>query len=364
MFLRNAWYVGGTSAELNSSGKVAFTMLGEPVVIYRKAKGDPVALEDRCVHRMAPLSLGRIEGDNLRCMYHGMLFDERGKALEIPGQPIIPSQACVRSYPVVERGGWLWVWMGDVAKANQALIPPVEGLDNPAWFLPQDRLDYVCHYQLINDNLTDLGHLAWVHRESFGADESWSSTFPKVSPLDRGVRIDRWLQSVPPIPPLGKAAGQGAVDHWAQLDYLVPGVFHFYNALYPAGTASKYGGEAPSKDDPSLLYEHYTQQAVTPMTADTTRYFFSWGPSGRTGSAEDAAVMRQVLNAAFLEDKTIIEAQHKIIALDPDRKPMPIVHDKGVTLFQRLMQRLMREERDPGDDTRSTAHVQETACNR
>src|SRR3546814_7875400 len=90
--------------------------------------------------------------------------------------------------------------------------------------------------------------LAWVHSQSFGADETWTATIPKVSPLARGVRIDRWLSSIPPIPRLGKAAEYEEVDHWAQLDYLVPGVFHFYNALYPAGTAATYNGEAPPKE--------------------------------------------------------------------------------------------------------------------
>lgn len=344
MFLRNAWYVGGTSSELDEKGMIALTILGEPVVLYRKTNGAPVALENRCVHRMAPLSLGRIEGDNLRCMYHGMLFSDEGRALEIPGQAMIPDRACVRRYPVIEASGWLWLWMGNADQADPALIPPVHGLRNPDWFLTEDRLDYACHYQLINDNLTDLGHLAWVHSQSFGADRNWTETLPKVSPLGRGVRIDRWLRDIAPIPPLGKAAGFQAVDHWAQLDYLVPGVFHFYNALYPVGTADRYGGVAPPWDDPALLYEHYTQQAVTPMTADTTRYFYTWGPSARTGTVEEAGVMRQILNQAFLEDKRIIEQQHRIIALDSDRQPMPTVHDKGLILFQRLMQRLMREE--------------------
>src|SRR3546814_18439637 len=105
MFLRNAWYVGGTTAELNDQKMIALTMLGEPVVIYRKSNGEAVALENRCVHRLAPLSLGRVEGDNLRCMYHGMLFSDQGKAPEIPGQDLIPERACIRSSPVVETSG-------------------------------------------------------------------------------------------------------------------------------------------------------------------------------------------------------------------------------------------------------------------
>src|SRR3546814_18802747 len=97
MFLRNAWYVGGTTAELNDQKMIALTMLGEPVVIYRKSNGEAVALENRCVHRLAPLSLGRVEGDNLICMYHGLLSCDQCQAPAIPGQNLRPNRAYTRS---------------------------------------------------------------------------------------------------------------------------------------------------------------------------------------------------------------------------------------------------------------------------
>jgi vanillate O-demethylase monooxygenase subunit len=220
----------------------------------------------------------------------------------------------------------------------------VKGARNPDWILPSGQLDYACHYELLNNNLTDLGHLAWVHRDSFGASEAWTTTLPEVTALPNGVRINRWLRDIRPIPPLGKAADYAQVDHWAQLDYYVPGVFSFYNAMFPVGTADRYDGQAPDLQDPAMLFEHYTQQAVTPMTERSTRYFFTWGPSRRHGDEQIAAIMQEVLDVAFQEDKLMIEAQQRIIDLDPGRLPMPTVHDKGVILFQRLMQRLMGEQ--------------------
>lgn len=344
MFLRNAWYLAGPTSDLDEKPMISLTIIGEPVVVYRGESGIITALEDRCVHRFAPLSMGRVEGDSLRCMYHGLLFDNTGKVTCIPGQDTIPPRACVKRYAVQEQSGWIWVWMGDASQPNYDLLPPVQGVENPAWILPLDRLDYACNYELINNNLTDLGHLSWVHCNSFGADETWTETIPEITPLPNGVRLNRWLRNIPPIPPLGKAADHARVDHWAQLDYYVPGVFSFYNSMFPTGTADKYANAEPDKDDPSMLFEHYTQQAVTPMTERTTRYFFTWGPSRRHGDEQTAAIMRQVLATAFIEDKVIIEAQQKVIDLDPSRLPMPTVHDRGVTLFQRLMQKLMREQ--------------------
>src|SRR5205823_2698064 len=69
MFLRNCWYVAGWADDFAEAAVVCRTMLDDPIVLYRKGDGGIVALEDRCCHRLAPLSRGRIEGDDLRCMY-------------------------------------------------------------------------------------------------------------------------------------------------------------------------------------------------------------------------------------------------------------------------------------------------------
>jgi hypothetical protein len=70
MFVRNCWYVAAWSHELTETGFTALSIANEPLLVYRTANGDVVVLEDRCCHRQAPLSLGRREGDAIRCMYH------------------------------------------------------------------------------------------------------------------------------------------------------------------------------------------------------------------------------------------------------------------------------------------------------
>src|SRR6266705_987500 len=112
IFLRNSWYVAAWNHELIDGRKLARTILERPVVMYRGATGKVVALDDRCCHRAAPLSMGRIEGDDIRCMYHGMKFEPGGKCIQIPGQDMIPPKRGVRSYPIVERYNLIWIWMG------------------------------------------------------------------------------------------------------------------------------------------------------------------------------------------------------------------------------------------------------------
>ncbi|HZD63953.1 MAG TPA: Rieske 2Fe-2S domain-containing protein, partial [Xanthobacteraceae bacterium] len=116
MFLRNYWYVAATDSEIERKplGRI---ILGEPIVFYRLEDGTPVALEDRCAHRHLPLSMGKLVGDTLQCHYHGLRYDQTGTCVRVPGQDLIPRSARVRSYPVVERYHWLWIWMGDPALA-------------------------------------------------------------------------------------------------------------------------------------------------------------------------------------------------------------------------------------------------------
>lgn len=334
----NAWYAAGWRHEFDREPKQRM-LLGLPVVIYRKEDGSLVALEDRCVHRMAPLSMGRLEGDSIRCLYHGFRFSDEGRCNDIPGQDMIPKTACVRSYPVAEIGGWVWVWTGDKDRADPSIIAQGKALDDPEWVLKTGQIEYEANYELINDNLLDLTHLAYVHIGSFGADEAWSRTRPKVEALPNGVRSSRWIVGGPPIPPLGKAADHAEVDIWTTYDFIIPGTFLLYTAIYPAGAAERWGGETP-RDEDGILFDNFTSQTVVPLTASTSRYYYSWGPGSRFGGEDIAQIMIDVAGAAFLEDKVMIEAQQKIINCEPNRPPMPATADKAITIFQRMMKSL------------------------
>src|SRR6266446_7837832 len=123
IFLRNSWYVAAWNHELIDGRKLARTILERPIVLYRGASGKVVALDDRCCHRAAPLSMGRIEGDDIRCMYHGMKFEPGGKCIQIPGQDMIPPKLGVRSYPVIERYNLIWIWMRSEEHTSELQSP-------------------------------------------------------------------------------------------------------------------------------------------------------------------------------------------------------------------------------------------------
>ncbi|MEO7470419.1 MAG: aromatic ring-hydroxylating dioxygenase subunit alpha, partial [Sphingobium limneticum] len=88
----------------------------------------------------------------------------------------------------------------------------------------------------------------------------------------------------------------------------------------------------------------FTSQAVTPTGDRTARYFFSWGPHRDHGDEAIRDMLMTLADRAFAEDKVMIEAQQRVIDRTPSPRIMPTVHDRGVTLFNRLVERLARAE--------------------
>ncbi|MBB1163233.1 Rieske 2Fe-2S domain-containing protein, partial [Aquariibacter albus] len=129
-YLKNAWVVAALSSEVGPEALFHRTLLDTPVLIYRKADGTPVALHDRCPHRFAPLHLGRRIGDEVACLYHALRFDCSGQCTHNPhGNGQIPAAAQVRSFPLLERHGFLWIWMGEPAAARPEALPDFSPLD-------------------------------------------------------------------------------------------------------------------------------------------------------------------------------------------------------------------------------------------
>ena len=340
MWVRNAWYVAGWRHELAAEGLMARTIIAEPLVLYRRRDGGVVALEDRCCHRLAPLSKGRLEADDLRCMYHGLKFAPDGRCIEIPGQPVIPPGAAVRSYPAVERDSWIWVWMGDKAAADPALIPRSAALDDPEWRLRCGELDYAADYQLIDDNLLDFSHLTFVHPSTLGRNTpQWAEVRPRITRLPRGLHVERWIENQPAQRHL-RRYGE-AVDLWSSLDFLVPGIFLLRSAWYPAGTAQRSNLGPP---DGPPVFLRCDDQAVTPVTIRSSRYYYLAG--ARRDQSDDSLLGKlwEVAEAAFREDVVIIEAQQRVLDLDPGRHMLNTSLDVGLSQFRRVLRELVERE--------------------
>ena len=125
MFLRNCWYIAGWSRDIVRS-LTARKILNQNLVLYRQSDDTVVALEDACPHRKLPLSKGRLLGDIIECGYHGLQFDCSGSCVLAPTQNRIPPTAKVRHYPIIEKWGFVWVWMGEVDKAEDVNVYDIQ----------------------------------------------------------------------------------------------------------------------------------------------------------------------------------------------------------------------------------------------
>lgn len=327
MFIRNAWYVVAWEHELGPGTLLARRVLDEPLVLWRREDGQVVAMHDLCPHRHAPLSLGRLEGDSLRCLYHGLRFDAAGRCVEVPGQQRLPAAACARTRPVVARRRWVWVWMGEPAAADPARIPDTFSLDDPGWRMKPGYKRFAASQLLITDNLLDFSHLSYVHEKTLGGSTAIAEARHEVTETGDGLRVVRRVPNTIPAP-YHRALGRfdGPVDRWFDYHLSVSGLF-----MMSAGVQS--AGRPEGDLDGALLF--HTCQALTPETATSTHYFFA---QAHAFALDDPTVTESIYRSvsdAFDEDRRMIEAQQANILSHPDEPMVPIGADGALTRYRR-----------------------------
>lgn len=341
MFLRNAWYVAAWENELDKN-LYPTTILGEKIVLYRKADGSPVALEDACPHRKLPLSMGRLKGDQVECGYHGLTFDCSGKCTRAPGSTRIPQGAQVRSYPLAERYGLIWIWMGNADQANPDTIFKVEEWDNPAWGINRgDSMAIACNYLYMTDNLLDPSHVAWVHQSSFGnaacEDEPLQTTVH-----DAGVVVSRWMHNVEVAPFYAKFVKfSGNCDRKQHYEVHFPAHAIIKAVFTPAGTGTDHG---PLHNDVFLMNSY---NFMTPVDESNTRYYWF---QLRNFAPDDEEVSRQFAESvrfAFSEDRAILTAVNAGMA-DKRTPNIDLASDSGPLRFRRVLDKLIAQEQAAG----------------
>ena len=337
MFLRNSWYVAAWDWEISRQPR-ARTFLDQPVVLYRKEDGTPVALEDRCCHRQLPLSMGKVEGDALRCGYHGLKFNSSGLCIEIPGQVNVPPQARVRAYPTVERFKWLWIWMGDPAKADPNLIEDFHWMDDPKWGFGGSYLHVEANYQLLVENLLDTTHLPFLHPTSLGTDAFTKSEFEVTREGDR-IKVARWLMDKPPAPfhkQMGGFPDGMSVDRWQIAQFGPPSFVKLDVGSAPAGSGAREG-------DRSKGMNMWNLNAITPETGKTAHYFYAQAYNFKLDQRWVSDLVKSQVTKAFLEDMAMIKAQQ----INMDLGASPVVNlgqDKAWILMRQIVDRLIAEE--------------------
>jgi phenylpropionate dioxygenase-like ring-hydroxylating dioxygenase large terminal subunit len=341
-FPLNAWYAAAWDHEVGRN-LMARTVANRPIVFYRTTSGRPVALADACWHRLAPLSMGRLRGDDeIQCGYHGICFDADGRATFMPAQDTINPSATVHAYPVVERHRYVWVWPGDPALADPALVPDLYWNEHPEWAGDGKTIHVHCSYQLIVDNLMDLTHEQFVHGSSIG-HESLSESDVDVAHGDRTVTVTKWMHGIDP-PPFWKRNLQdrfpdydGPVDRWQIIHYTAPSTIAIDVGVAKAGTGAAEGDRS----------QGVTGTVINTMTPETDRTCFYLWAFARDWCLDKQVIttrLREGVSNVFFEDEQMLEAQQRGIEANPGYDFYNLNIDAGSMWTRRIVQRMIAAE--------------------
>lgn len=350
MLVHNCWYVAAWDVEVQRRELVPRTVCGQQIVLYRTGDGAVVALADACWHRLVPLSLGRLDGDELVCGYHGVVFGPDGICRSMPAQETINPRAAVRSYPVAERHRFVWVWLGDPAAADTSLIPDLHWNADPGWAADGKVIDLQCDYRLVLDNLMDLTHEQFLHAGTLASAELSESDFV-VEHSDETVTVTRRMHGIAPPPLLGmqlkikNPSFRGLVDRWQIITYTAPSTICIDVGITPAGAHSDDGVNGR------------VMNSVTPVTESTSRYFWSFGRSYSVHDQALTTILTQQHVRVFAEDAAMLEAQQRAIEANPEHEFYNLNIDAGGMWVRRILDALACAEQGqpPSDPAALTA---------
>jgi vanillate O-demethylase monooxygenase subunit len=337
MFIRNSWYVAAWADEIVHA-PLARTLLGEPIVLFRDRTGTVGALEDRCCHRGTPLRFGEVVESGLQCGYHGLVFDCAGSCVSIPGQAKIPAKARVRSYPVVEKDEFVWIWMGDAdrADASRILDYPFHN-DHARWPHKHAVYHIEAGYKLMVDNLMDMTHLAYVHKSTIGGSNAkiHVEAQMKVTLKETGLHYLRWMLNCDPPPTYRKAVPElQKVDRWQEFEFIAPSSIVQWSGALNVGMGAQQNRDQPGGFSLRLFH------GLTPETENSCHYFWSTCNGYRQDEPEATEQLFQEIAGAFSEDKAIVQAQQATLDATGEDRLVDIVSDSARIHMRRTLERL------------------------
>lgn len=332
---RNQWYVAAHSEQVGRTLMDRW-LLDEPVVFYRKQDGTPVALVNRCIHRQMPLSKGRLKDDFIECGYHGILYNSEGRAERIPSQTHVPPACRVTRFPLFERWGLVWIWMGDPDKADESLVPDHHWITDPGWGTVRGSFLMKARAQLLNENLLDLSHLEFLHAGSIGTHKIAET--PVTTEFDGDVvRVKRPMYDIDCPPFFTKVMGiTGKIDRGQVAEYFAPGFHITHVSAKPVGDP-----------DDSRKCSQKAIHCVTPARGNSAHYFWCHVRDYKIDDPEVTQIMQHGMQTVFQEDVDASEAIEEIISSYEPEYPieMNLKVDAAPLQARRLIRRMLDAEK-------------------
>jgi phenylpropionate dioxygenase-like ring-hydroxylating dioxygenase large terminal subunit len=300
-FIRNHWYAAAWRTEIGSR-PLPRTILGERVVLFQSHEGKIAALKDQCPHRLAPLSMGECIDGGLRCAYHGLLFNAWGACIDVPGQDHIPGGAKVRSYPVDERLGLVWIWMGDTAPEPDCL-PHIPQYGQPGWArLEGGYQHHAANYRIEIENLMDPAHTTYLHKQTIG-NPAAKNVPVEVARDDHSIRAFRWMEKTPPSPfdRQSRDFGEELVDRLVSFSFELPSISFVEVCSMPTGSERTEDGK--NQGLRTLSYKF-----LTPEDQRHTHFFWLHLRNHRLDDPAYEEQLRKGLDKTYVEDNEVASA--------------------------------------------------------
>ncbi len=317
MIENTLWHPVAQAQDVSGTAPYSARLLDQAIVLWRDPQGTVQAFVDRCPHRGARLSLGRVENGHLECPYHGWQFASGGQCVKVPAVPdfIPPPSQCVKSFDVQESSGLIWVRM--------------EQGDTPA-ALPRFDAESDAHLRKVNcgpydvaasapriiENFLDMSHFSFVHEGWLGSRDASAIASYKVEPTATGV-LATGCKAVQPQSNLHSTTA-------AEVEYT-----YEVTAPYTA-VLTKIPEEGSSRQG----WRESIGLFICPVTPETSRVWFRLAVADFDSSDEQ---LREFQHTIFVQDQPVLESQlPKALPLDP-RAEMHSAADRMSSAYRRYL---------------------------
>lgn len=332
---RRAWYA---IAEDTQVGRIplARRILGEDVVLYRTLSGEVVALADRCLHLPVPLSLGRLDGDDIIAAYSGFRYGPDGRLVAVPTQQNVPFGARVRHFPVHEDGRTVWIWTGEPDVARLRPPPSMPWLSDPGWATVGDTWETEAGLAMWHHNFADIAHVPQVDPDI--APPILSGPLPPlhVEVTETTVSLQRdYPRSRLPIWQAQMTGVEVGSEHpqREQGQFLSPGA-------WVAQWRAWISGQGAADGEQHFYFTHI----LTPLDEGRTRHTWWVSRNFATDKAHDGTI-RTLFERYYAQEQELLELMQRTQDSAPRQANVHVAADAAATQVRRILARLAEEER-------------------
>ena len=339
-FLKNTWYVAGWASEVKPDASLGRKLLNTSLIFWRDESGAVRAAKDYCPHRFAPLTKGEVRNGKLICGYHGLEFGGAGACIGNPhNDASLPRNANLETFPVVEQYSLLWIWFGEPANADPALIPDFHFFTPSAYFVGENYLHVKAPYELEIENIMDLSHIQFLHPTTLGSGGVSSGEYKAFREGDTVWSIRTTTNDVMPdfMYEVTHIPHGTRCDRWIDVRWNAPACMALFGGAVP------HGAPRPEKELVGQIH------AFTPETENTTHYFFGLSFPREMGEIGGQLASEQIkaLSVPFeTEDSPMLEAQ--FLNMQEFQKgggyPVILGGDAGGVIARGLLKRMIDAE--------------------